>query len=72
MDDPNGARHTDPLRHAECLSYDDTKPFLDHTKSRSNCHGDSWPEDSPGGEYIGVGQKACSLDTILSIVLAPL
>lgn len=57
MDDPNGARQTDPLRHAECLSYDDTKPFLEHTKSRSTCHGESWPEDSPGGEYIGVGAK---------------
>jgi len=54
MDDPNGARQTDPLRHAECISFDDTKPFLDHTKSRIACHGESWPADSAGGEYISM------------------
>lgn len=57
MDDPNGARQTDPLRHADCLSCDDTKPFLDHVKNRSAVHGESWPEDSPGGEYIGAEAK---------------
>jgi hypothetical protein len=50
MDDPNGGRQSDPLRHAECITFDETKPFLDHTKSRSPCHGGRWPEDSPGGE----------------------
>jgi hypothetical protein len=50
MDDPNGARQNDPLRHAECISFDDTKPFLEHMKGRIACRGDSWPEDGLDGE----------------------
>jgi hypothetical protein len=78
MDDANGARQTDPLRHAECLSCDDTKPFLDRMKSRSACHGDSWPDDSPGGKYVDVETEGmlagdrplhCFSSTLLNCIL---
>jgi hypothetical protein len=59
MDDANGARQSDALRHAECISFDDTKPFLDHMKGRMACRGDSWPEEGPDGEYLSVGITAC-------------
>lgn len=50
MDDPSGARQLDPLRHAECITFDETKPFLDNKKKRNARRGGRWPEDSPGGE----------------------
>ena len=57
MDDPNGARHSDLLRHAECMSFDDTKPFLERTKGRNACRGESWPEGGVGGECVSVGRN---------------
>jgi hypothetical protein len=54
MDDPNGARQNDPLRHAECLSFDETKPFLEHTKGRIACRSDSCPKDSVRGKCRSV------------------
>lgn len=50
MDDPSGGRQSDPLRHAECITFDETKPFLDRKKNRSARRGAGWPEDSSGGE----------------------
>jgi hypothetical protein len=71
MDDANGARQNDALRHAECISFDDTKPFLDQMKGRMACRGDSWPEEGPDGEYIGVGHNGTSLPAALSMIWAP-
>ena len=34
MDDQNGSRQMDPLRHAECISFDETKPFLEKMRGK--------------------------------------
>jgi len=71
MDDANGARQNDALRHGECISFDDTKPFLEHMKSRMACRDDSWPEEGPDGEYLSVGRNGMSLAAALPITWAP-
>ncbi|PSN43582.1 hypothetical protein C0J52_16713 [Blattella germanica] len=47
MDDQNGSRQNDPLRHAECISFDETKPFLEKMRGKPL----NGPEDTQGGTY---------------------
>jgi hypothetical protein len=71
MDDPNGAIQNDALRHAECISFDDSKPFLEQVKGKMGCRGDSWPEEGPDGEYHSVGHNGMSLAAALFFTWAP-